>query len=698
MSQPTPPPGFRLVGSSGPPQPPPGFRLVGAQPRRNALNDLAQGFKAGGLGTVAGLSQLGAETAKANPVLSLSAKAYSALKDAGMPENQILETIGKLFTGGTEATAAIGRGLRSEYEAGAGQSTAGKIGNVAGQIVASAPAGLLGKVGAGLTGLRAAVASGTMMGAAGGATQPVLDGDFASGKLSQVLTGGATGAIAGPLLYGAGKLVENVLPSNVTASLVNAFAGRAAKKPFAKEGEALAQRTGVQLSPAAITGSKAQTMAENAARQSIFSRDIAFAADQKVAAQTDEYISRVMQGIRGTQSSTEEVGNMVQNAVKGGVSRLAAAREKAAAQDYGMVRKIIGNGPSPIRPVALADKLQGIVDEYGGVAAKDAAEVTRWAQAQLQNLEPVANDLNKLLQTRRFWSQASAGKANIFDGVNPGMQRRIAAQMVGAIDDDLARAGDKLGGPLGEALKSANARYRQYSQSIDALERSPLGKLVGDDIADELGGMTRNAIPGEKAWQRLRGMEPSELKLVTKFLDRQNPDALAAIKRRTLEDALDAARMAAPSEGANTVAIRGNTFLNSLAKTPRDQEKLRALYNGREMREINDAFDVIRRWGDKTGYGFSGTAGQSEVLGVMNQLKDLTLRGAANAGGTVMGSRAIAKLMNDSGGRAALLKLRRLPPQSAQARQLAAYVSSIVAADAAVGEPQPVPQGAPGQY
>lgn len=697
MSQPKPPPGFRLVGTSGPPEPPPGFRLVGA-PRRNAMQDLGGGFKAGVTSTAAGLSQLGSETIGANPVLQLSAQAYTKLKELGMPESQILETLGKAFTGGQAFTEHAARANRDEFEAGAGQSTAGKIGNVAGQIVASAPAGMLGKVAAPLQGLRAAVAAGALTGAAGAATQPVLDTDFGTGKLSQVGVGAGTGALAGGVLSGLGSVAERLLPSNAIATVLNTVTGRAAKKPFAAEGEALARRTGVQLTPAAITGGKAHTMAENAARQSIFSRDAAFAADSKVAAQTDAYITGILGRIKGGSASADQVGQQVQGAVRNAVSALAKSREKIAAQDYGQVRQLIGNGPSPIRPVALADRLQGILDEFDSVPAKDAATVANWARTQMANLEPIANDLNKLIQTRRFWSQASAGKANIFDDVNPGLQRKVAAQMVGAIDEDLARAGDALGGPVGDALKNANANYRRYSQAIDALERSPLGKLVGDDVADELGGMARNAVPGEKAFARIKAMEPSELKLTAQFLGKQNPDALAAIKRRYLEDALDAARMAAPSEGANTVAIRGNTFINSLARTPRDVAKLRELYGPKELAEINDAFDVIRRWGDKTGYNFSGTAGQSEVLGVMNQLKDLTLRGTASVGGAALGGREIARLMNDSGGRAALLQIKRLPPQSAKARELAAYISAIVAGDAAIGQPQGVPAGAPGQY
>ena len=665
---------------------------------RSTVQDLSEGFGSGVVSSAIGAAQLGSKVLQSTPGAQLAATAYTKLKELGMPESQVLEAIGGLFRSADAVTEGIGRLSRDKFESGAGQSTAGKIGNIAGQIAATAPVGMLGKLAAPLGGLKAAASAGALTGAAGAALQPVLDTEFGPGKLSQVLAGAATGGVAGGGLYGLGQVVERALPSNALATVLNTTAGSAKRAPFAREGEALANRTGVELTPAAITGSKAQTMAENAARQSIFSRDLAFAADQKVAAQTDKYITGILGRIRGASASSDDVGNLVQGAVKNAVAKLGASRDKIAQRDYGLVRQLAGNGPSPIRPIALADRLQSVVDEFDGVAAKDAAEVARWAKGQLANLEPIANDLNKLIQTRRFWSQASAGKANIFDGVNPGLQRRVAAQMVQAIDDDLARAGDKLGGPIGEALKQANANYRRYSQAIDAMERSPLGKLVGDDIADELGGMARNAIPGEKAFARIKGMEPSELGLTVKFLGKQNPGALAAVKRRYLEDALDAARMAAPSEGANTVAIRGNTFINQLARTPRDMEKLRALYSGRELSEINDAFEVIRRWGDKTGYNFSGTAGQSEVFGVMNQLKDLTLRGAASAGGAVFGSREIARLMNSSGGRAALLKIKTLPPQSAKARELAAYIAAVVAGNESIDDPEPVPNGASGQY
>jgi hypothetical protein len=146
-----------------------------------------------------------------------------------------------------------------------------------------------------------------------------------------------------------------------------------------------------------------------------------------------------------------------------------------------------------------------------------------------------------------------------------------------------------------------------------------------------------------------------------------------------LEDALEVGQNAAPSEGARTISIRGNAFVNALARTPKDQARLRSMYTGKEMREMEDAFQVIRRWGDKAGANFSGTAGATEALGFMNGLKDVALKGSASAAGQVLGVRAVARIMNDQGGRAALLQLRRLPPQSAQARQITSYLAAIAA-------------------
>lgn len=563
------------------------------------------------------------------------------------------------------------------FDEGLGQFTSGKTGNVVGSVIATAPIGAPGKA----TTWLQTLGRGGLFGGLGAATQPVEGGDnFATQKATQTGLGALFGAGFAGGLRGLQSVGERLLPRNVTAQAVNASNKVFTDPKFAAEGEALAQRTGVTgLSPGAITGNKVQTMGENMARQSILSRDMAFKADQRTAQQIHDYIGGVIERVRKGSVSADEAGKVVQGTVKNGVSKLAQIRDAQAAKDYGLVRQMIGTGPSPIRPTALADNLQGLVDEFDGVPAQDASKIAGWAKQQISNLEPIANDLNKLLQVRRFWSKASAGAANIFENVNPGLQRKVAAQLVGAIDKDLERASMELPGNLGSALKAANANYSAMQKNIEAIEKSPLGRLLGDDVASEVTG-NFNTVAGEKVVERIKGMTPSEVGMVKSQLEKWNPDAWAGVKRRVLEDALSAAEQAAPSEGANVLALRGNAFVNALTRADKDGSKLRAMFSGKEQKEITDAFNVIRRFGDKTGYNFSGTAPMTEAQGLMNSLKDLTFKGAANVAGSAFGARSIARLMLDSNGRSAVMKLARLPPQSRQAQEVAAYITALVAA------------------
>ncbi len=694
------PPGFQVVSTSTgrPANLPEGFDVVALPP---------SGPQAGfGEGVQHGLYNTGAARAQ-DMERAMSAQPWESALAGIAASNPIIGPVRNLFQFATSPAQRLqmSNAMRGEvqyrndqFNRNGGPSLGGKVGDVTGAVIGSPVPGL-GAAGVALKGLQrlaTAAKTGALAGAYGATAQPITEGDYETQRGQQALVGGTLGAGIGAGMSGALSAAERLLPKNAAASVYNWLSGRADPK-FVAESERLVNKTGVKLSPAAISGSKTQTMMENAARQSVFSRDQAFTADQRAAQQIHDYIGRVMNGVRGGSVSADEAGKSVQSAIKSGVNRLAQIRESQAAKDYGVVRQMIGNGPSPIRPIALADKLQGLVDEYGGIPGGDAQKISRWAQGALNDLEPMANDLQKLIRFRSYVSKASKGAANLFDQVNPGENRRVAAQLVGAIESDLERASMELPGNLGSALKAANANYSAVSKSIEAVEKSPLGRLLGDDIASEVTGGFNTVAP-EKVIDRIRGMTPSEVGMVRKQLEQWSPDSWSAVKRRVLEDALSAAESAAPSEGANTVALRGNKFITALTQNDKNGAKMRAMFNAKEVADIRDAFATIQRFGDKTGYNHSGTAAQQEVLGVMNSLKEWSLKGAASAGGAVFGSRAVAKLMMDEGGRRAVMQLSRLPPQSRQAAQLAAYISALIAApeanNAVNGSPQQPQPGA----
>lgn len=638
--------------------------------------------------------------------------------------------------------AAANPGLAEQINRGADESArldaplldtgAGMTGSFTGNAIATAPFGVAGKAaeGAGwLAKTLAAMRGGALGGGVAGAVQPVTgasDGGFAGEKVAQVGTGAGAGAAAGGVLNRLGAMVENLLPSNATANVLNTFNRGANASPMAKEGERLAQATGVELTPAQVSGSRAMAMAENASRQSIFSREIAEAGDRKRVQQLADHFEQTLDKLTKQASSPAAAGARVQEATKATVTKLEEVRAKRAAADYGAVRELT-KGAATIQPQNTHGLLTSILEENQGIGTPGGDALANFARKQLGNTTPkvggltdadkqvmtqlgiqpggeinpmaaqlmekvspglskrLAEDaaptaapaqgnLDKLMQLRSYLSKVAGGQAKI-SGEN--QDRRIAAQLLQAIDDDIEAAADTIGGDVGGLLKKANANFRDASKRIESVKASPLGKILGEDFAGALQTGEFNSIAPEKVMERLGKLKPTDLGIVRGILEKEQPEAWAVFKRGLLEDALEKAKAFPPSDGANTAVLRPNMLL----KHAGDRQKLRAVYSADELKEIEDALDVARRLSDRTGYNFSGTAGQQEVLGLMNKVTDLSAKGAASAGGMFLGSRSIARLMNDNGGRAALLKLRHLPPGSKRARQLAAQITAIAAAD-----------------
>jgi hypothetical protein len=491
--------------------------------------------------------------------------------------------------------------------------------------------------------------------------------DFLTEKLKQAGLGAAGGAAGGAVLGAAGKAMEAL--GSPAATLLNAAGKRANATPFANEGERLAQQTGVMLTPAQISGSKATTMAENAARQSVFSRDLAFAGDKARVQQLADHFDRTMTGITSRDASPAIAGEQVRNATRSIVDKLSDMRSKAAAADYGEVRKITQNSVQ-LQPDNLRAELADLVTTHGEMGTGSSDAIANFARRQLQG-GSTDGDLDKMLLLRQHLSKVAGGQAKI-SGDN--QDRMIAAKLLGAIDGDLDNAATTLPGDVGAALRNANERYRGFSQQIDSVKASPLGRILGEDFAGALQSGQFNTLAPEAVMERMGKLKPTELGVVRGLLEKEQPDAWKTLKRSVLEDALEKSKAMPASEGANTAVLRPNV----LVKTLGDAKRLQAVFDPGELSQIQAGIDVARRLSDKTGYNFSGTAGQSEALGVLN---NLSVGNALKLGGKVLGTRSIARLMTDSNGRAALLQVSRLPAGSAKARELTAYLASIAAGD-----------------
>jgi hypothetical protein len=623
--------------------------------------------------------------------------------------------------GQTESTPQFDERVRQEnadFDAGAGQTGWGVGGNLLGNVIATAPLGMASIPAralpvAGATGLARlapyleAILRGSATGAAGAATQPVLTKDngeptlsdlitgqnpgpsFAEEKMKQAGLGALVGGAVPVLARPAAAIIEKLLPKNVSTLPFRAVAGRkvteAAQdaapptpaRAFMDESDQLSAATGVPFTPGQSTGSKGLTMLEQKLRQSSRTADQVFEHDNNATAALDTYITRMLRNTSQNARSPEETGDLVRTAIRSKVGQVEQMRRQVAEQQYGAIRQLIGG-----KPIIPADNLRAalsdVASEYGSIATPGAKALSRFAD---KTSSSELGDVQNLMKLRSYLSKVAGGQAKISGEM---VDRKIAASMLSAIDNDLDAGAQQLGGRVGDMLKAANQNYKNFSGQMEYLQRSPLGKLLGEDVTNAMTGGSFNTVPAEKVLERVRKMTPSEASATRVMMQDVSPEAWQALKRQVIEDALEQARLAAPSQGANTLAMQPTAFVRALnGQHAQGQAWAKALLEPGELTQLNNAFKAAQRLGDKTGFNFSGTAsaleggvekaardaGNVTPLGVVSRV----IGGASSR----LTSKKLAAAMVDPDGRKALLKLSQLPPQSKQAASLLGYITAL---------------------
>lgn len=651
-----------------------------------SLPNLVQGAKQAYIDSVAGLSQGSADV--------LGDFGGKTLGDARRSAAGYFGDLSKELQNDTNQERRATQDLTGSW--------GGGIGGFAGDLAYTLPIASVGVAAKG-AGAAKAIGQAALGGALQGAVQPVAkEGE----RLDNTLLGGALGGGLSGLGRGAMTLGENVLPQNVTARVLNYFNDRANAKPFAAQGEALAQRTGIDLTPGMVSGSKSQTAMENMARQSVFSADTAFEADEKIANQAIANINRIMDRVSPDSVSVQGIGQRVQESVDKAVKSVVDRREDVAKQQYGAIRRMVGDAPV-VDYAKTRQVLQDMIGENTDVIGADARRVRTQAQRMLDELG--AKDgfsLDSARKSRSSYGAAARGQANLLSNVDRNVNKTFAKRMYAAISDDIEAAGQRLDEAAGfgqngvvpagtnvmrpsEMLKAANEEYRNHTDLLRKIERSPLRRLLGDKF--DVDGFTEYSLKPEAVVQRIDAMKPSELAQVRYFMERNEPEVWGQYKRMIVEDALGAAQTAPASAGANHVPFNASGFIRSIGgDNPQKTERLQQIFNPGEMAEIRDAMEAARRMGDSFGRNFSGTGPYNEVMqasnGFIDAFKNASLRAAAGTAAPIAGFNKVARMMVDSNGRKALIELSRLPPGSRKANDLAAYL----AATATVGSDKPL--------
>lgn len=635
------------------------------------VESFATGNAYGATGAAIGTAQLGAH-------VSLPAQAVNAGMEAlGLPGpvDQI------------DATAATFGQRRAEDPA--MRTSAGHMGEFTGGLIATAPISA-----ATVPAKGASVLNWLGRGAFGGAmqagTQPVTGGEFAPQKLEQMESGAALGAAVPAALRGGMSAAERTFGPNIMATLANMTNSRANATPFAREGEDLAERTGVRMTPGQVSGGKTQTALENWSRQSIFSADKAFEADQRIAGDAIRHLDRIMDSVSRNPASEAMIGTQLQTAARGAVVRIAAQREAIATQQYGAIDRML-NGKAFVRPSNAIKEAEAIIREYGSVATPEAERVVAQAtrlREQLSRKE--AYTFTEAQKNRGYYGRGARGDANVFDDVNRDINRKVATRLFKAFDADIEQSANGLSGKgpglvpagsvgLADAIKAANGNYRRYSELIEFTKNHPIARLFGNEM--KLGDVARfNTIPPERVIARLGQMKPTELQMVRDYMDVNAPEAWQQYKRLLIEKAVDEARTLPTSAGGNVVPFNASRFVRALGgDKPERIKQLNAVFSADELSQLDDAFKVARRLGDNFGRNSSGTGPYMEARQFWDSLKSLSAKGIASSAGEVLGLRKVANVMLNADGRRALMQLSRLPPGSRQAASLLGVIAGLAA-------------------
>ena len=573
-------------------------------------------------------------------------------------------------------------------------------GGVQGAVAAAArPAGMVGQ---GIANALAANQGTQAAAAAAGAGAAGVTREMGGGPVVQ-MAAGLAGGVAVPM---AGQMVANAVPNMVARSIRKSDA-----TPFAQEGERLAQSTGIDLPLGARTGNKAVLTLENTARQYPLTADRVQSVDMKIANQAISRVNELADRISTAKTDPESLGSRIEQTIRGAAEQLDKVRDSNAARDYGAVRQLAGNEPV-IRYQNLTEELGKIISEFENVVGSDAQKIVAQAKAALArttektastrigigqsatgegaSIGPAASDITEAMKSRSFYGKAAKGAANVFEDLAPNMNRTIGARLFAAINRDFDAAAENTGGALRAALDKANANYKASTQSLEYLQKSALGKMVGEELADAaVSGKTVSTTAGEAIVGKIASLHPSTRRTAVQIIQQWNPTLAQDLKASVLRDALDQATAIPPSaKGASQVPISFNRFAAAIGsqKVGFDKNLESYGFNAKEIADIKDTAVAMMRAGDRTGFNFSNTSVQHEAMDLAQTIGEAGASvasggylGAARAiGGKVLtiagktvGLNKVVDAMSTDQGRAALRTISK--PQASPQAVIAAF-------------------------
>ena len=496
------------------------------------------------------------------------------------------------------------------------------------------------------------------------------------------------GGMQGAINKGA-QLFDKARPRNIVARHVQ----KAENTPFAQRGRELQKEVGVRFSPGQATGSGGVITVQGVARRHPVSEDRVAAFDLRNLDLAKTRLDKLMDSIDKTARGSEGAGSVIWTAYDDVIKWARNARRAQAKADFGEVEKLSG-GAARISTPELRSTVDKLIQDYTVPGGGDA---TSKLVGQLRRLRGELGDATNPQQMQRLlevYGKAASGKGQLLHDIDTAQQRGIAGQMFGALNRDLDNAADEAlqaitatsggGARAGEeaarALVIARDNYRKASGHLDTLADTIIGRMFN----------SKGAVAPEAVAGKFLTAHPSQIRTVVKILETSKPDALAAIQRNMIEEAMDASKATVANAGTSGGAVTGSASIFSPRKfnswIANQEERLAEVFANqpgalKDLRTINEA---MGRLADRAGTDGSPTSPLAWALDIARSTFSLTLAGMARAGGQIVAPAQLAKIMTTPEGRKALITMTATSSATKARTAAAATLGAIIAKDKAV--------------
>lgn len=542
--------------------------------------------------------------------------------------------IGPVLQRGVRALAQPSRSLVEAAPASEAERFAGTTGEIVGGMVGSG----------GVSNLRSALVTGSsaLAGAAG----------------EQI--GGEVGQAAGAILP---TIVDVALTAgkNIPKNLVARSTQKKLDTEFARRGEEIAKKTGVELSLGQQTGDEGVMLVEGMARKNPFSSSEFQKFGAKQVGQSVQRLQKILDDITPEKVTDITIGQRVQHAFDSAVDSALKSRRMQARTDFGAVDAAAGNAKviGTNNVVARLDEMIDSFDVPGGGDAT-AALVNRFKNLRKMlapSGEPSALTAKEAERLLEVYTKASAGKGQIFADLDTAQQRMLAGQLKDSLMRDLDAAAEASGGGPAALLKTARDNYRANSIAISRLEESVLGKFLGPDRSPE------------RIADFLVRAKPSELKQTLDIVNKADPSVVQATRRYFVERAIDDSVIAPSVRNPTAPNFSAAKFIDAMP----EGVKFEVLFGSSNVRgELKMVGEALERIAYR---GFTEGSPTAPLLMAWDAAKKVfTLQGIAGLPAAVIAPRTVAKAALTPEGRRALITLGRYDQSNRAVVRAAGYL------------------------